>query len=85
MEGIISNYRRAMHHTQKRQMIVKINSIDTKPKAEKLIGKTVIWTSPAKKEIKGKITFPHGANGAVRVQFEKGLPGQSYAQKVKIE
>ena len=35
--------------------------------------------------IVGKITCTHGNKGAVRVVFDKGLPGQSLGQEVKIE
>ena len=38
-----------------------------------------------KKEIKGKITAVRGRKGAVRVYFERGMPGQSVGAKVKIE
>ena len=54
--------------------------------AESVIGKTVTWTSPAGKEIKGKISALHGRKGAVRAIFsDSGLPGQSLGQKIKIE
>jgi large subunit ribosomal protein L35Ae len=85
MEGIIVNYR-GSHKTQyPNQMIVKINDINTKEKAKELIKKTVIWETPTKKQIKGTITKEHGNKGAVRVKFEKGLPGQAIGTKVKIE
>jgi len=54
-------------------------------KANALIGKKVVWSSPAKKEIKGLVKSAHGCKGALRVLFEKGMPGQSIGQKVKIE
>ena len=73
-----------MHHQYDRQMIVVIDGVD-KEKAEELIGKTVVWTSSAGKEIKGKISASHGNKGAVRVIFEKGMPGQAVGSKVKIE
>ena len=53
--------------------------------AEKYVGKSVTWTSPAKKVIKGKISAPHGNKGVVRAIFEKGLPGQSIGTKVDIK
>ena len=84
MEGTISNFRSARHHQYDRQMVVVIDGVD-KEKAEGLVGKTVVWKSPAGKEIKGKISASHGNKGAVRVIFEKGMPGQSVGSKVKIE
>ena len=85
MEGVIVNYR-GSHKTQHpNQMIVKVNDYDNKEKASELLSKTVIWTSPAGKEIKGSILKEHGNKGAVRVKFEKGLPGQAIGTKVKVE
>ena len=67
-------------------MIIRIEGIENKNKAESLIGKIVTWTSTGKgkKEINGQITNTHGNKGTVRVQFERGLPGQSVGTKVKI-
>jgi len=84
MEGTIVNFRSARHHQYDKQMIIIAKDI-SKEKAKELIGKTVTWTSPAGKEIKGKISALHGRNGAVRVIFEKGMPGQAVGSKVKIE
>ena len=66
-------------------MIVIMKEVSTREDASKLVGKKVIWTSPAKKEIKGEIRSAHGNSGAVRVLFETGMPGQAVGSKVKIE
>jgi large subunit ribosomal protein L35Ae len=85
MEGTIVSYR-GSHKTQHpNQMVVKIDSIETKEKAKDLLKKTVTWITPTKKEIKGVVMKEHGNKGAVRVKFEKGLPGQALGTKVKIE
>jgi len=85
MEGTIINYR-GSHKTQyPNQMILKVDGIETKEKAKSLLKKTVVWLTPAKKEIKGTITKEHGNKGAVRVKFEKGLPGQAIGTKVNIK
>ena len=84
MEGIITSFRRGKHTQYKNQMIIKVNAINTKEKAKSLVGKTVNYITPLKKEIKGKITNPHGNSGCVRALFEKGMPGQSLLQKIKI-
>ena len=49
-----------------------------------LVGKDILWKSPASKEIKGKISSIHGNTGSVRVIFEKGMPGQAIGTKVKF-
>ena len=85
MEGIISNFRSSRTRQHNNQMIIVIDSITTKEKAQSLVGKTAVWTSPAKREIKGSISSAHGNKGAVRAIFEKGMPGQSVGSKVKIE
>jgi len=85
MEGVIVNYKGGVHTQITNQMIVKVQDVDNKEKATELVGKTVIWESSAKKAIKGEVRAAHGCKGAIRVLFERGLPGQSISQKVKIE
>jgi len=87
MEGTIINYRMSRHRCDGNYMVIKPVGIDSKEGAQKLIGKIVSWITPGKekKEIKGKIVNFHGRNGAVRVLFEKGLPGQALGTKVKIQ
>lgn len=84
MEGLILNFRGGRHTQRNNEMIVKVPGIDGKVKAEKLVNKNVEWTSPSGKTIKGKITKAHGNKGALKVKFEKGLPGQSISTKVKV-
>ena len=86
MKGFIVNYRGSLKVKKLKQMIIKVDSIDTKADTKKIIGKKVVWTSPSGKKIYGLITQAHGGKGAVRVHFtEKGLPGQAIGQKVDIE
>ncbi len=66
-------------------MIVYLSDISNREKASGLVGKEVVWKSPAGKEINGKVASAHGNKGAVRVIFEKGLPGQSLSTKVEIK
>ena len=85
MEGVIANYR-GSHKTQHpNQMIVLVKGIDNKAKTKDILKKKVIWESPAGKKIEGTIQKAHGNKGAVRVKFEKGLPGQAIGCKVKVE
>ncbi len=87
MIGTIVNFRGSRRRKSTNQMIVLVDGVEGKDKAKSLIGKTAVWTSPGKnkKEIKGKISAAHGNKGAVRVIFEKGMPGQSLSEKVKVE
>lgn len=66
-------------------MILSVPGIEDKEKAIPLVGKTVVFTTESKKEIKGKVAAAHGTKGAIRAIFEKGMPGQSLGKKVKIE
>lgn len=86
MEGLIMNFRRGKHHTYKRQMIIRVDSVSDKEKANSLVGKKAVWISPGKekKEIVGVVNAPHGSKGYVRIVFERGMPGQAIGTKVKI-
>lgn len=85
MEGIISSFRRNRHSQYDNHMIVEVEGVERKDKAEPLVGKEVVWKSPADNEIKGKVASTHGNKGALRVIFEKGMPGQSLGTKVQIK
>lgn len=84
MEGTIVNFRMARHHQKDNHMIVSVNDINKREDAEKLVSKEVIFKTEKGNEIKGKVASPHGNKGAIRVIFEKGMPGQSLSKKVKI-
>ena len=79
------NYKRGRHVQTLNQMIIQVPGVDSRDKAGKMVGKQVSWSSPAGKEIKGEVRSAHGNKGALRVLFEKGMPGQSIAAKVKVE
>ena len=81
--AVIVNFRGGRHTQKNNQMVVIV--ADDKDKAKALVGKQVIWKSPAGKELKGKITQLHGSKGAVRVLFETGMPGQSVGTEVEIK
>ncbi|MDP2907837.1 MAG: 50S ribosomal protein L35ae [Nanoarchaeota archaeon] len=84
MEGTILNYKKGMHTQKNDEMIVKVLGVDSKAEAEKLVSKSVEWVSPSGKTIKGKIVKAHGNKGALKVKFEKGMPGQSITTKLKV-
>jgi len=86
MKGTILNYRGSYKEQNSKHMIVRVEGIANRADTKKVLGKKVVWTSPAGKKITGLISAPHGNKGQVRVIFaEKGLPGQSISQKVDIE
>lgn len=85
MEGIIVNFRGGRHTKYNNHMILKVLDINTRKDAQKLIDKKTIWTTPSGKTINGMIVNLHGNKGAVRVIFERGMPGQAIGTKVNIE
>lgn len=85
MQAIIVNYRSSRHRQKPNQMVIKVESVDTKEKAKALVGKEVVWKTPSGKELKGKIRASHGNKGCLRVLFETGMPGQSLGKKVEIK
>jgi len=85
MEATVVNFRKSVHVQTGNQLVLKIKGISDRKQAAELVGKTVTWTSPAKRDIIGKVSSAHGNKGAVRAIFEKGMPGQVFGTKVKIE
>lgn len=85
MKGVIVNFRGSHHRQNHRQMILQFHGVHNLEKAGSLLGKTVVFKTSAGNQIKGKISLPHGRNGAVRAIFEKGMPGQSLGKEIVIE
>ena len=84
MEAVIVNYRRGRRTQNTRQMILQPAESQNKEEAEKLVGKTVEWTTSSGKKMQGKVSKPHGGKGAVLAQFDPGLPGQAIGGKAEI-
>ena len=83
--GKVIQFRRGRHTIHERHFLIELEGVSNKTEAEKFIGKSVEWKSPAGKIIKGKISAPHGNKGLVRAIFEKGLPGQAITTSVEIK
>ncbi len=66
-----------------RECLVQFTDIITSAKAGQLIGRKVIWKGE-KRQFVGKIVGFHGKNGAVRVKFKKGVPGQAIGTRVEL-
>ena len=84
MKGIVVQFRRGRHTIHERHFLLDLG-MQSRAEAKKLVGKEVIWKSPAGKEIKGKISDAHGNKGLVRAIFEKGLPGQALTTDVEVK
>ena len=84
MEGQIMNFRQGRKTHYKNHLIIKVNSVDNREAAKKLIDKQVVYKTK-NGEIKGIVKSAHGNGGCLRVIFEKGMPGQSISGKVMVE
>ena len=85
MEALLHNFRGGKHTKYNNQMIALVDSIKSRNDATKLEGKKVSWKTSSGKIINGYISRPHGNKGALRIVFEKGMPGQSINTKINIE
>lgn len=85
MKAIISNFRLGKHTKSNNHMIILVDSIKNKEQAKSLIDKKVIYKTSSGKTITGKIASTHGNKGALRVIFERGMPGQSIAQEIEVQ
>jgi large subunit ribosomal protein L35Ae len=83
MEGIVLGYRRGRKTQNVNQVLLDFGFKDVE-EAKRIIGREVVWTSPAGREIKGKIIALHGRKGVVRAKFSPNLPGQAKATKVRL-
>jgi large subunit ribosomal protein L35Ae len=85
MKAKVIQFRRGRHTIHERHFLIEAEGVDTREKAQKLVGKEVDWKSTAGKIIHGKIAAPHGNNGVVRAIFEVGLPGQAVGKSVEVK
>ena len=85
-KGLVVQFRRGRKTYHPRHFLIDIGA-KNREDAEKFVGKEVIWTSSGKekKQIKGKISSPHGNKGLVRAIFKKGLPGQAITTEVDVK
>lgn len=85
MKGTIINFRMGRHHQYDNHMIISPEGLNKREEAQKLIGKEVSFKTQTGKLISGKIASAHGNKGAIRVIFERGMPGQSLGKKVELK
>jgi large subunit ribosomal protein L35Ae len=83
--GRVIQFRRGKKTIHERHFLIEIEDVSNKEEAQKFVGKSVVWKSPAAKEINGRIAATHGNSGVLRAIFEIGLPGQAVTTKVDIK
>ena len=84
MKGVIMSYRRSVHRTSGNQVIAQPQNVTTRDEASKLVGKKVTWNT-GKRPLVGVVASAHGKQGAIRVRFETGAPGQCLSQEITIQ
>ena len=85
VKAIVLQFRRGRKTVHEKHFILDAG-MKSRAEAEKLVGKSVVWTSPGKlkKKIKGRISSAHGNKGMIRAIFEKGLPGQAITTECEV-
>lgn len=83
MNARITHFRQNRHTTRGDQMIVSVEGVESREEAQKLVGKDVTYDT-GKNKIAGEVASAHGNSGALRVRFEKGMPGQAIGKEVQI-
>lgn len=81
--GRITNYRIGIRTQASRECLIQFTNVVSAAQAGQLVGKKVVWKSETKKRT-GKIVGSHGKNGAIRVRFKQGLPGQALGTTVEL-
>jgi large subunit ribosomal protein L35Ae len=85
MQARIANFRGGKHTKSDNHMIIYLPNVMNRETAQKYLNKKVIWTTQTGKQITGTIVNLHGNKGAVRVIFERGMPGQSVGTIVEVQ
>lgn len=85
MKAVIVNFRGGRHTKYDNHVIIAAEGVDSREKAEKLVGKKVSWKSPAGKVLSGAVASAHGRKGAVRAIFDTGMPGQCVGTPVSVQ
>jgi large subunit ribosomal protein L35Ae len=81
--GRITNYRIGIRTQASRECLVQFAGVDSAAQTGPLMGQKVVWKGKNKNLI-GKIVGFHGNNGAVRVKFRRGVPGQALGTSVEL-
>lgn len=84
-KGVFVSYRRGQRTQRNKQILIRVEEINDRSEASRLIGRKVVWKSGARNSIAGRVVGIHGRRGWVRASFRKGLPGQALGSEVVIK
>lgn len=85
MEAYVTSRRRGKNTAYNNQIIIEAKEIDSREETKDYVGKKVTYTTKSGKELKGKVTAPHGNSGAMRARLRKGTPSSIEGSKIEIE
>ena len=77
------NYRIGPKTQMPNECLIEFTNMDPTTKAERIVGRRVVWKS-GKSKLVGRIIGFHGKNGVVKVKFTKGVPGQAIGTNVEL-
>lgn len=81
MKATLVNFRRGKRTMKGNEMIAMP---ETDKETKTLIGKKVVYKTAAGKELVGVVAGTHGNGKAIRLRFNRGMPGQAVGHKVEI-
>ena len=85
MKGVVSAFRQGRHHQKENHVIAHLDGVESRESAKELVGKSADWKTETGKIISGKVADAHGNGGAVRIIFDKGLPGQALESELEVK
>lgn len=93
VKGAVVGFTRNLANQKSHTALLKIQNVNDKASTGFYLGKKVFYIYKAQKAdkkgskfraIAGKVTRPHGTNGAVRAKFSTNLPGQAVGKNVRV-
>ena len=82
--GIILGYRLGSNTQYERQVLIRVDGVNDRATASRLIGWRVLYRDGKGNEYRGKIVHVHGGKGVVIAVFKPNLPGQARGGNVYI-
>ena len=82
--GIVIGYRRGTNTQYENQVMIRVDGVNTRSEASKLIGWRVLFVDTKGNVYRGKVVHVHGNNGVVIAVFKPNLPGQAIGRDVYI-
>ncbi len=82
--GIILGYRLGSNTQYEKQVLIRVDGINSRNEASQLIGWKVLYRDSKGNTYRGKVVHVHGNKGVVIAVFKPNLPGQAIGGDVYI-